>query len=132
SQGQSLAGASVSMSFEIRGEGLMSMSSAPSTKINPDGTFTFRNIAPAEYHLNVRQPATADRGAEAANVIVSVVGGDVEGINIVTSAAGNLAGRVTVDGGGTFPNPWTKLTVRALPVDRETAVSALGIPDNGR
>jgi hypothetical protein len=101
--------------------------------VNPDGSFMFRNIAPAEYHLNVRMPATADRGAEAANVIVSVVGGDVEGVNIVTSAAGSVNGRLTIDGGGTFPNPLTRLIVRPLPVDRDTAISGLGaIADNGR
>ena len=132
SQGQPLAGENVNMSFEIRGESFMSMSSGQTAKVNPDGTFTFRNIAPAEYHLNVRQPATSDRGAEAANVIVSVVGGDVEGINIVTSAAGNVTGRVTVDGGA-FPNPLTRLTVRTLPVDRDTAITGLGqVADNGR
>jgi hypothetical protein len=133
SQGQPLAGESLSLGVEIRGEQFMSMSSGPGTKINPDGTFTLRNVAPGEYHLNVRTPATSDRAAEAANVIVSVVGGDVEGVTIVTSAAGNLTGRVTVDGGGAFPNPWTRLTTRALPVDRDTAITGLGaIADNGR
>jgi hypothetical protein len=133
SQGQPLAGESVSLSFEIRGENFSSFYGGQGAKVNPDGTFSFRNIAPAEYHLNVRQPATADRGAEAANVIVSVIGGDVEGVNIVTSAAGNVTGRVTVDGGGTFPSPLTRLTVRSLPVERETAITGLGsIADNGR
>jgi hypothetical protein len=132
SQGQPLAGENVSLSFEIRGESFSSFYGGQSSKVNPDGTFSFRNIAPAEYHLNVRMPATADRGAEAANVIVSVVGGDVEGVNIVTSPAGNVTGRVTVDG-GTFPTALTKLLVRTLPVDRDTAITSFGaIPDNGR
>jgi hypothetical protein len=133
SQGGPLAGENVNLSFEIRGENFMMMSGGESTKVNPDGTFTFRNIAPAEYHLNVRTTANADRPAEAANVIVSVVGGDVEGVNIVTSAAGSVTGRVTVDGSVPFPNPLTKLSVRALPVDRDTAINSFGfIPDNGR
>jgi carboxypeptidase family protein len=132
SQGQPLTGENVNLSFEIRGENFSSFYGGQSAKVNPDGTFTFRNIAPAEYHLTVRQPATVDRGAEAANVIVSVVGGDVEGISIVTSAAGNVTGRVTVDGGA-FPNPLTRLTVRTLPVDRDTAITGLGlVADNGR
>jgi protocatechuate 3,4-dioxygenase beta subunit len=133
SQGGPLAGENVNLSFEIRGENFMMMSGGESTKVNPDGTFTFRNIAPAEYHLNVRTTANADRPAEAANVIVSVIGGDVEGVNIVTSAAGSVIGRVTVDGSVPFPNPLTKLSVRALPVDRDTAINSFGfIPDNGR
>jgi hypothetical protein len=133
SQGGPLAGENVNLSFEIRGENFMMMSGGQSTKVNPDGTFTFRNIAPAEYHLNLRTTATADRPMEAANVIVSVVGGDVEGVNIVTSAAGSVTGRVTVDGGVAFPNPLTKLSVRALPVERDTAINTVGfLADNGR
>jgi hypothetical protein len=132
SQGMPLAGENVSLSFEIRGENFMTSSSGQSAKVNPDGTFAFRNVAPAEYHLNVRMPVTAERAAEAANVIVSVSGGDVEGVNIVTSAAGSVSGRVIVDGGGSLPTPLTRLTVRALPVDRDTAVFMGSIPDNGR
>ncbi len=132
SQGVPLAGENISMSFEIRGENFMMMSGGQSTKVNPDGTFTFRNVAPAEYHLNVRTAATPDRPAEAANVIVSVVGGDVEGLSIVTGGTGAVAGRVVVEGDTPLPSPLSKLSVRALPVDRDTAVSMAGIPDNGR
>jgi hypothetical protein len=133
SQGAPLAGENVSLSFEIHGENFMSMSGGQSAKVNPDGTFTFRNVAPAEYHLGARLPASADRPAEAANVIVSVTGGDVEGVNIVTAAAGNVTGRVTIDGGQSFPSAMTRLSVRALPVDRDTAINSLGfIADNGR
>ncbi len=132
SQGVPLAGENISMSFEIRGENFMMMSGGQSAKVNPDGTFTFRNVAPAEYHLNVRTAATPDRPAEAANVIVSVVGGDVEGLAIVTSGTGAVTGRVVVEGDTPLPSPLSKLSVRALPVDRDTAVSMAGIPDNGR
>jgi hypothetical protein len=131
-QGTPLAGESVSMSFEIRGENFMMTMGGQSAKVSPDGTFTFRNVAPAEYHLNVRTPATADRPAEAANVVVSVAGGDLEGVSIVTSAAGSMAGRVVVDGDAALPAPLARMTVRPMPVDRDTAVNMLGIPDNGR
>ena len=132
SQALPLAGESINLSFEIRGENFMMMSGGQSTKVNPDGTFTFRNVAPAEYHLNVRTAATPDRPAEAANVIVSVVGGDVEGLAIVTAGTGAVAGRVVVEGDTPLPTPLSKLTVRALPVDRDTAVNIGGMPDNGR
>jgi hypothetical protein len=131
-QGMPLAGETVSLSFEIRGENFMSMFGGQGTKVNPDGTFQFRNIAPGEYHLNVRTAGTAERPSEAANVIVSALGTDVEGVSIVTNAAGAVVGRVVVAGDAPLPLPLTKLTVRALPVDRDTAVSIAGIPDNGR
>jgi hypothetical protein len=64
---------------------------------------------------------------------VAVTGGDVEGVSIVTSAAGSVTGRVTIDGGAAFPTALSKLFVRALPVDRDTQITGLGsIPDNGR
>jgi len=137
SQGQPLAGESVNMSFEIRGESFMSMYGMPSTKINPDGSFLFRNVAPAEYHLGVRTPATADRGVEAANVIVSTTGGDVEGLQIVTSTAGTLNGRVILEDAAPLPIPITRLIVRPLPVERDTAIGSTntvnaGVADNGR
>jgi hypothetical protein len=59
-----LGGENVSMMFEIRGENFMMSWGGQSTKVKPDGTFTFRNVAPAEYHPNVRTAATADRPAE--------------------------------------------------------------------
>src|SRR3954468_2356785 len=132
SQGVPLAGENVNLSFEIRGENFMMMSGGQGTKVNPDGTFVFRNVAPAEYHLNVRTAATADRPLEFANVIVSVVGGDVEGLNIVTSAAGTVTGRVIVEENASLPSPLSKMSVRPLPVDRDRAANFAGIPDNGR
>ena len=132
SQGLPLGGETVNLSFEVRGENFMMMSGGPSTKVNPDGTFIFRNVAPAEYHLNVRTAATGDRPMESANVIVSVVGGDVEGFNVATSAAGVVTGRVVVEGNAPLPSPLSKMTVRSLPVERDTAVNFGSIPDNGR
>jgi hypothetical protein len=131
SQGVPLAGETVGLSFEIRGENFMMMSGGQSAKVNADGTFTFRNVAPAEYHLNVRTAATPDRPAEAANVIVSAIG-DVEGLTIVTGGTGAVAGRVVVEGDTPLPSPLSKLSVRVMPVDRDTAVSFGGVPDNGR
>ncbi len=131
-QGTPLAGENVSLSIEVRGEGFMSMSGGQSTKVNPDGTFQFRNVAPGEYHLNVRTPGTAERPSESANVIVSTIGADVDGVNIVTNASGAVVGRIVISGDAPLPAPVTKLTVRALPVDRDTAINIGGMPDNGR
>ncbi len=131
SQGLPLAGESVNLGVEVRGETFTSFSGATSTKVNPDGTFVFRNVAPGEYHLNVRV-TTADRPFEAANVIVNAAGADVDGVSVVTSAAGAVTGRVSVEPGAPFPIALTRLVVRALPVDRDTATTFGGTPDNGR
>jgi hypothetical protein len=131
SQGMPLLGESVSLGVEIRGEQFMSFQGGTSTKVNPDGTFVFRNVAPGEYHLTVRQTPT-DRPMEAANVIVNVSGADVDGVNIVTSAAGAVTGRVTVEPGTPLPTALTRLSVRALPVERDTQSNFGSAPDNGR
>ena len=131
SQGMPLAGESVSLGVEIRGEQFASFYGGTSTKVNPDGTYIFRNVAPGEYHLTVRQTPT-DRPIESANVIVNVSGSDVDGVNIVTAAAGAVTGRVTVEPGTALPIALTRLSVRALPVERDTQANFGSAPDNGR
>jgi hypothetical protein len=131
SQGLPLAGESLSLGVEIRGEQFSSFFGGTNTKINPDGTFTFRNVAPGEYHLSVRVTAT-DRPFESANVIVNAAGADVDGVSIMTSAAGGVTGRVALEPGAPFPVALTRLLVRALPVDRDTSANFGSAPDNGR
>jgi Carboxypeptidase regulatory-like domain len=131
SQGVPLGGETISLGIEIRGEQFMSFQGGTSTKVNPDGAFAFRNVAPGEYHLTVRQTPT-DRPMESANVIVNVSGADLDGVNIVTSAAGGVTGRVSVEPGTPLPIALTRLTVRALPVERDTQTNFGSAPDNGR
>jgi Carboxypeptidase regulatory-like domain len=131
SQGLPLAGENVSLGVEIHGENFASFSGGTSTKVNPDGTFVFRNVAPGEYHITARTTPT-DRPLEAANVIVNASGTDVDGVSIATSASGTVTGHLVVEPGGTFPTPLTRLFVRALPVDRDTVTNFGAGPDNGR
>jgi hypothetical protein len=132
SQGQPLAGESVGLGLEIHGENFSSFSGGQNAKVNPDGTFMFRNVAPAEYHLSIRTPTTADRPAEGANVIVSTTAGDVDGVNVVTSAAGAITGRVIVEDESALSTALTRMSVRPLPVDRDTAINSFVGQDNGR
>jgi Carboxypeptidase regulatory-like domain len=131
SQGVPLAGESISLGVEIQGETFAAFFGGSSVKISGDGSFAFRNVAPGEYHLTVRFTPT-DRPIEAANVIVNVAGGDVDGVSIVTSAAGGVTGRVSIEPGTPFPIALTRLTARALPVDRDTQSRFGSPPDNGR
>ena len=129
-QGVPLAGESVSLNIEIRGENFGSFSGGTSTKTGADGSFVFRNVAPGEYHVIARS-TPSDRPMESANVIVNVTGADIEGLAIVTSAAGAVTGHVVVEPGATFPTALTRLYVRALPVERDTQTSFGSAPDNG-
>jgi hypothetical protein len=51
SQGQPLAGESVGLSFEIRGDTFASFMAGAGAKVNPDGTFVFHNVVPGDYSL---------------------------------------------------------------------------------
>ena len=130
SQGLPLVGETVNLNIEIRGETFASFSGGASAKVNPDGTFAFRNVAPGEYHLLARQTPT-DRPMESANVIVNVMGADVDGVSVVTSAAGGVTGRVSVEPGTPLPIALTRLYVRSLPVERDTTTNFGSAPDNG-
>ena len=131
SQGAPLAGESISLGVEIQGDTFASFFGGSSVKIGPDGSFVFRNVAPGEYHLTARTTPT-DRPLEYANMIVNAAGGDVDGVSIVTSAAGAITGRVSVEPGTPLPIALTRLLVRALPVDRDTQSRFGSPPDNGR
>ena len=131
SQGMPLAGETVNLNIEIRGEQFGSFQGGASAKVNPDGTFVFRNVAPGEYHL-VTRSTPADRPLESANVIVNVSGADIEGLNVVTSASGAVTGRVVIEPGAAFPTPLTRLALRPLPVERDTQSNFGSSPENGR
>ncbi len=132
SLGVPLAGESLNLMVEIRGENFMMMSMGQSTRVSPDGTFAFRNVAPGDYVLSARTAATADRPAEAAKVPIIVGGGEPQEVHLMTSASGSVTGRVVVEGDGPLPVAMTKLLVRAMPVDREAAMNFGAAPDNGR
>jgi hypothetical protein len=90
SRGRPLAGQSVSLGQEFRGPNQMSMFSFSGSPVGPDGTFTIKNVSPGEYKLMARAstdgkiPGTQIQ--EAAAMVVTVSGVDVDNVTLVTSA----------------------------------------------
>lgn len=99
SSGAPLAGESINLSQEFAGPNMSSSFGFAGAKVNADGTFTIKDIAPGEYKLTIRTAGDKDRPVEGATAVVSVLGADVEGVSLVTGAGGAISGRVVTDDG---------------------------------
>jgi hypothetical protein len=117
SSGMPLAGESVNRSQHFDGPGSSSSFGMSGAKVNADGTFLIKDVAPGEYRLAIRAPARDDRPAEAVTITVNVLGEDLSGVMLVTSPGGSIAGRVITDTGAPLPAADTKMRVSARPID---------------
>jgi hypothetical protein len=123
------------------GAGLMLVISSGSSRsgrgsgsVAADGTFSIPNVPPGEHFVQARLAPHPDRPGppENANVPVSVSGGSVSGIQIVTAPAATLSGTVTWDGtalraGNAATSP---LRIRSSPADgRPALVGLVGVQD---
>ena len=84
-------------------------------RIERDGTFEFRNVAPGEYVI------VASKGRERVSVesefaarVINVAGVDISGLSIRTSAGSTISGHVMLEGGNAAPDAFT---IEAYPVD---------------
>jgi hypothetical protein len=100
-------------------------------KVNPDGSFLIKDVAPGEYRLSTRSPGDKDRPAEGVTLTVSVLGEDVAGVTLVTSAGGSISGRVISDTGEPLTMPEMRMRVSARPVDPSMTFTTFD-NDNGR
>ena len=78
----------------------------------PDGSFTLPNVTPGEYKVSVS--SGEDANAEGAVATIVFGGEDIAGLNLVTSPAGRIRGRVVSDSGEAIPTePRMRVTARA-------------------
>ena len=100
SQGRPLAGRSVSIGTrflrETPGGGGSNVGSAP---VQPDGSFSYRNLLPGEYELGVSTGEFGVSGAELARLQVAIGGADVDNVRLVTSAGWSASGRIVTEQG---------------------------------
>jgi hypothetical protein len=84
-------------------------------RIERDGTFEFRNIAPGEYVIVASkgrlQPSVE---GEFAATAITVDGSDIEGMTIRTNAGSTIAGHVVLEGGNALPDAFK---IEPYPVD---------------
>ena len=133
SSGQPMAGESVNVTQEFAGPNWSSQFGMAGSKVNPDGSFTIKNVAPGEYRLSVRGPGDKDHPAEGVTVTVNVTGEDLAGVSLIGGSGGSLSGRVVSDTGVAPPLPASgRISVSARPVDPTTTYQSYGDQDNGR
>jgi hypothetical protein len=132
SSGQPMAGESINMSQEFAGPGSSSSFGMAGAKVNADGSFLIKNVAPGEYKLSLRGPGDKDHPAEGVTLTVSVMGENLTNVMLVGGSGGTLTGRVVSDTGEAIPLPTTsRMRVAARPVD-PTSTYASFDNDNGR
>jgi protocatechuate 3,4-dioxygenase beta subunit len=96
SQGRPAAGSFV-QPVTRQGNGMFSGGS----QVQPDGTFTVNGVGPGEYVLEVRTSprlGVADTAMEFGSMPVTVAGGDITGVRIVTGKGATISGRVVFEG----------------------------------
>ena len=132
SSGLPMNGESINMTQEFAGPGSSSQFGMQGAKVNPDGSFTIKNVPPGEYRLSVRGPGDKDHPAEGVTMTVSVTGEDLSGVMLVGGSGGSLSGRIVSDTGVPVPAPSSsRMRVSARPVDPTSTYSSFD-NDNGR
>ncbi len=140
SNGAPLAGESINLSQEFAGPNMSSSFGFAGAKVNADGTFTIKDIAPGDYKLTIRTAGDKGRAVEGATAVVTVLGADVEGVSLVTGASGTISGRLVTDGGlapmaagavSSSSRTGAQLRVSARPLDPDSTYQRF-TEDNGR
>jgi carboxypeptidase family protein len=135
---QPLAGRTVSLGQEFRGPNSMMMFSNSGAQVNPDGTFTLKNVPPGEYKLSLSgsTPGRTQAAAvpETAAVTVTVAGVDIDNIQLITSAGWSVSGQIVAENGGVPSVPRERLMISGRPMQPDIQPrSGIGSgPDNGR
>ena len=133
SLGVPAVGQSVSLGQSFRSpSGFMSMWGMEGTKIAADGTFTLKNVAPGEYNVSLRVPATGDAAAESASSLLVVGSTDIEGLVLTSSPGGSISGRLVFDNNAAPPQPATQFRIVTRAVNREIQNPGSPNQDNGR
>jgi hypothetical protein len=140
SNGAPLAGESINLSQEFAGPNMSSSFGFAGAKVNADGTFTIKDIAPGDYKLTIRTAGDKGRLVEGATAVVTVLGADVEGVSLVTGASGTISGRLVTDEGlapiaagavSSSSRTGAQLRVSARPLDPDSTYQRF-TEDNGR
>ena len=116
SDGRPLAGAMVMI--RARGSGglgalRMNIVNGGGNQVRPDGSFQLTNVPPGDYVLDVQQRPQNIRSLqdinlsqlEFASMPVSVSGGDIDNLTIVTTPGVTVSGRVAYQGQGAAEDP---------------------------
>jgi hypothetical protein len=103
SQGHLLTGAVVLVRPATGGGAGGSLNVGGGNQVRSDGTFTINNVPPGDYTLDVQQrprnlQSLGTTQLEFASIPISVSGGDISGLTVVTTTGVSVSGRVVLEG----------------------------------
>jgi hypothetical protein len=128
--GTPMAGATVSLGFEISGPSFAMMGMVAAAKVAADGTWRIRDVPPGDYQLRVTS-ADRDRPPESATATVTVSGTDVDAVMLVPDAGATVAGRVVTDDGSPLPAPRLVVRMQSAAAGRPPIMGLGAVRDNG-
>ncbi|HEY0873347.1 MAG TPA: carboxypeptidase-like regulatory domain-containing protein [Vicinamibacterales bacterium] len=129
--GAPLAGARISLTFEVVGPGSAMMMSAGSATAGADGSWRMKDVAPGEYQLEVSTREPGRPGARA-STSVRLQGSDIEGVTLVADHGGTITGQVVSETGEALPTTLSRMRVMADSIDPDRRpFGVLANDDNG-
>jgi hypothetical protein len=81
--------------------------------VGPDGSFSMGNVPAGSYTLRIRQAGATGPGTEVASMPIALSTEDLSGIEVVTQAGANIAGRVEWDGTSPRPTGIVRISTRS-------------------
>jgi hypothetical protein len=129
--GTPIPGASVSLGQNVAGPTFQSFNSLAGARVEPDGTWRFRDVAPGEYDLSVSW-TTPEGVRESGSMKITVAGADVEGLSLVAEGPITVTGDVVTDDGTPLPtsNGRLRVVIEQIGPDKAPAQVASG-SENG-
>ena len=100
---------------------------ASDVRMHPDGTFTFRNVAPGRYQIRARADTGADSVTRVATYMLVVNGHDIDNVTMSLLPGALVEGRVIVEAQRGSKRPsFSKIRVRAPFADGSSFGDAAG------
>jgi hypothetical protein len=126
SGGEMMAGANISLFYELSGPGGGMISTVSTASAGPDGTWRLQRVPPGEYLL--RSEGTVGGAKEEAVQRIAVEGDDIDGVLLVAGRGGTISGSVTRSADATGKIDLSRLRVQARSLELRLTVPS---PESG-
>jgi hypothetical protein len=129
--GRALAGQQVNLRQETRGPEMAMFYGGAGARVNPDGTFSIKNVVPGEYMIFTT--ASGEKGTDAIALPITVGDADLENVSLVPVPGWSISGHVVTDAGSdpTFAPDRARVAARIVDGDRDVRIGNPNF-DSGR
>lgn len=119
--GEPLGGEPVAMSRSI-GNGAVLAGGGAQTRTAPDGSFEFRDVAPASYDVR------ASSSGASASTLITMTGADIDNVVLVPRTGSTLLARVVAEDGQPPPFPASGVRVNLVPPPAARVLPTVRVP----